>query len=101
MRPRCLRAPLEYSDGIPPDEMKRIVHDMLTREYTKTLDEPVTALGHKAPRALARTKAGRAKVADWLKYIENGSAKSGAGDPMASYDFTWMWEDLGLIDLRH
>ena len=22
------------------------------------------------------------------------------GDPMATYDFTWMWDELGLIDLR-
>ncbi|SKC04719.1 antitoxin Xre/MbcA/ParS toxin-binding domain-containing protein [Sphingopyxis flava] len=94
------RAPQDEVLDIPPHEMERIVHDMLTREYTKTLDEPVPALDHKTPRALARTKAGRAKVADWLKYIENGSAKSSAGDPMASYDFTWMWEELGLSELR-
>jgi len=69
---------------IPPREMERIVHEMMTREYTRTLDEAVPALGDKTPRALARTKAGRAKVADWLKYLENGAAKTGAGDPMAS-----------------
>src|SRR3546814_2412678 len=80
--------------------MERIVHDMLTREYTKTLDEPVPALSHKTPRVLACTKAGRVKVADWLKYIENGAAKSGTADPMGTYDFTWMWEELGLSDLR-
>lgn len=94
------RAPQEEPLDIPPEEMERIVHEMLTREYTKTLDEAVPALGNRTPRALARTKAGRAKVADWLKYIENGSAKSGAGEPMATYDFTWMWQELGLIDLR-
>ena len=94
------RAPQEEPLDIPPNEMERIVHQMLTREYTKTLDEAVPALGHKTPRALARTKAGRPKVADWLKYIENGAAKSGPGDPMATYDFTWMWDQLGLIDLR-
>lgn len=94
------RAPQDEALDIPPHEMEPIVHDMLTREYTKTLDEPVPALGHKTPRALARTKAGRAKVADWLKYIENGAGKAGARDPMASYDFTWMWEELGLIELR-
>jgi hypothetical protein len=52
-------------------------------------------------RSAARpTKAGRVKVADWLKYIENGAAKSGTADPMGTYDFTWMWEELGLSDLR-
>ena len=57
-------------------------------------------LSHKTPRVLACTKAGRVKVADWLKYIENGAAKSGTADPMGTYDFTWMWEELGLSDLR-
>jgi len=94
------RAPKDEMLDIPPHEMERIVHDMLTREYAKTLAEPVPALGHKTPRALARTKAGRTKVADWLKYIENGAAKSGTADPMGTYDFTWMWDELGLSDLR-
>src|SRR3546814_12660143 len=62
------RAPQEEPLDIPPNEMERIVHQMLTREYTKTLDEAVPALGHKTPRALARTTAGRPKVAVWLKY---------------------------------
>lgn len=95
-----VRGPQSEALDIPPHEMERIVHGMLTREYAKTLDEPVPALGHKSPRALARTKAGRGKVADWLKYIENSAAKAGIADPMASYDFTWMWEELGLIELR-
>src|SRR3546814_1794639 len=93
-------SPQDEALDIPPHEMERIVHDMLTREYTKTLDEPVPALSHKTPRVLACTKAGRVKVADWLKYIENGAAKSGTADPMGTYDFTWMWEELGLSDLR-
>ena len=96
----AVRAPQDEALDILPHEMERIVHDMLSREYTKTLDEPVPALGNKTPRALTRTKAGRAKVADWLKYIENGAGKVGVGDPMASYDFTWMWDELGLIELR-
>ena len=35
-----------------------------------------------------------------IKYIENGAAKSGTGEPMATYDFTWMWQELGLVDFR-
>jgi hypothetical protein len=72
------RAPQEEPLDIPPDEMERIVHDMLTREYTKTLDEAVPALGNKTPRALARTKAGRAKVADWLKYMRMAQQNPGS-----------------------
>jgi hypothetical protein len=57
---------------------------MLTREYAKTLDEPVPALRHKTPDALARSIACRAKVANWLKYIENNAAKSGVNGPHAA-----------------
>lgn len=92
-----------HDDGpdLPPDEIKRVVHEMLTREYGKALDLPVPMLGERTPRALARAKAGRAKVAEWLKYLENGSAKSRAmHDPMATFDFTWMWQELGVADLR-
>ncbi len=93
----------EHDDGLqlPPEETERVVHEMLTREYTKALDQPVPMLGDRTPRALARTKAGRVKVAEWLRYLENGSAKSRvADDPMATFDFTWMWEQLGVADLR-
>ena len=100
MTDNATRVPQDEALDISPHEMERVIHNMVTREYAKTLDEPIPALGHKTPRALARSKEGRAKVADWLKYIENGAGKAGAGDPMASYDFTWMWEKLGLIELR-
>ena len=92
-----------HDDGpdLPPDEIKRVVHEMLTREYSKALDLPVPMLGERTPRALARARVGRAKVAEWLKYLENGSAKSRAmHDPMATFDFTWMWQELGVADLR-
>jgi hypothetical protein len=90
-------------DELPlgPQDMERIVHAMLDREYAKALDESVPMLGDKTPRTLAPTSAGRSKVAEWLKVLENGTAKArGSGDPMASYDFTWMWIELGLADLR-
>lgn len=86
---------------LPPHEIERVVHEMLTREYGKALDQPVPMLDDRTPRALARTKAGRAKVAEWLKYLENGSAKSREnGDPMSTFDFTWIWQELGIADLR-
>ena len=95
------QAPDDDELALAPQDMERIVHAMLDREYAKALDEPVPMLGDKTPRALARTKAGRAKVAEWLKVLENGTAKArDLADPMASYDFTWMWSTLGMADLR-
>jgi len=90
----------EASD-LPAELQAELVHEALTAQYRKTLDEPIPALGDLSPRAAAKTAAGRRKVVDWLKHIENQS-KGGRqpNDPMASYDFTWLWRDLGLEKLR-
>jgi len=84
---------------IPLAEMQRIVGEMMDRQYRQVLDEPVPTLGDKTPRQAATTKTGRAKVAEWLKYIENMTAQSG-NEQMAGYSFEWMWEELGVTDLR-
>lgn len=95
------RIPDREEPELGPQDMERIVHAMLDREYAKALDESVPMLGNKTPRVLARTKAGRAKVAEWLKVLENGTVKArDSADPMACYDFAWMWTELGIADLR-
>ena len=66
----------------------------------RVLDQPIPALGGKAPRAAAKTPKGREKVAAWLKALENHSAKRPAGDPIGGYDFGWMWQELGVEALR-
>ena len=58
-------------------------------------------LGNQTPRQAAKSAAGRQKVAEWLKYLENQSAKQpNSADPMATYSFEWMWHELGVVDLR-
>lgn len=87
--------------GLPPEMEARIVHEMLDRQYRSILDEPVGMLGNKSPRAAAKSKAGREKVAEWLKHLELQSARHpDPADPMASYDFTWIWRELKVEDLR-
>ncbi len=89
------------ADELPPDVQASIVHEALDSHYRATLDQPIGMLGGKTPRACARTKAGRQKVAAWLKFLESESGrKRGTGDPMGSYDFGWMWTELGVADLR-
>lgn len=88
------------SDDIPLDVATPLVHAMLDKQYRATIDEPVGMLGDKTPRAAARSKAGREKVAEWLKYLETRSASIGTDDPMATYDFSWMWAELKVEDLR-
>jgi hypothetical protein len=86
---------------ISEDEHRAIIHETMDRHYRTTLDEPVPALGNKSPRAAVKTKSGRAKVVDWLKMMENTTAKAGESNPaMASYSFEWMWTELGVAEFR-
>ncbi len=85
---------------LPPDEMKRVVHQRLTDHYRRTMDEPIPALGNRSPRRAAKTAKGREMVVDWLKMLENSSGRQDPDDPIASYDFTWLWDELGVSEHR-
>ncbi|MBD9529155.1 antitoxin Xre/MbcA/ParS toxin-binding domain-containing protein [Paracoccus sp. PAR01] len=87
--------PREAADEIPPEIARQLLRDYLDKHYRETLDTPIPALGGKSPRQAVRTAAGREKVIDWLKMLENRSAGHGES-PIAEYDFGWMWAELGL-----
>jgi hypothetical protein len=46
-----------------------------------------------------RTAKGKEKVVAWLKYLENQSHHN-SNATLASYDFSWMWEELDVLDRR-
>ena len=81
------------------------MHDLLDRQYRALLGEPVPMLGNVSPRAAARSARGRKTLVVWLKHLENQSRQSrhrdGRADPMASYDFTWLWQELKIEHLRN
>lgn len=89
------------STKVPPEVARPLIHAHLDRHYGKILDEPLPVLGHVSPREAARTDDGRSKVVDWLKDMENHVARAGDGtDPMADYDFGWIWRELGVAEMR-
>lgn len=99
MRDRDARgAPMDAAE-IPPEVARQIMQDHLDRHYRDTLDQPIPVLGGKSPRQAVRSASGRRKVVDWLKYLENSSART-KGSSLADYDFRWMWEELGLAEER-
>jgi hypothetical protein len=101
MAERPAREKEEPGSEIPPEIAEQIVHQFLDRQYRETLDQPVGMLGNKTPRQAAKSAAGRQKVAEWLKYLENQSSRQpNPADPMATYSFEWMWHELGVVDLR-
>lgn len=87
--------PRNGADEIPPEIARQLMQEHLDKHYRETLDAPIPALGGKSPRQAVRSAVGRQKVIDWLKLLENRAAKHGNG-PIAEYDFSWMWAELGL-----
>jgi len=86
---------------IPEEEHRAIVHDYMDRHYRDVLDQPVPMLGGETPRAAVKTDSGRIKVIEWLKMMENRTAKSAdLNSPMANYSFGWLWTELGISELR-
>ena len=87
------------ADEIPPEIAQQITHDYMDKHYRETLDAPIPALGGKSPRQAVRSTAGQEKVLEWLKLLENRSARH-EDAPIGEYDFGWMWSELGLQDHR-
>ena len=88
---------LDLSD----EERRTIIHGSLDRHYRDLLDQPIPVLGNLSPRAAARTSKGRTKVVNWIKMIENHASKqAGRNNPIATYDFSWLWTELDVGELR-
>jgi hypothetical protein len=87
----------EAESAISEEEKAELLGRFLHQHYEETLDQPIPMLDGMTPREAAARPDSRAKVAGWLKYIENGSARMGTGGEI---DFSWMWKELGLEDLR-
>jgi hypothetical protein len=85
---------------VPPEIQTKLIHATLDKQYRALLEQPVPMLGNLTPRAAARTKSGREKLAVWLKHLENRSRQPEATDPMATYDFAWLWRELKVENLR-
>jgi hypothetical protein len=99
--PASRDADVRQQIDLSEQEQRALIHETMDRHYRDTLDQPVPALGNKSPRAAVKTASGRAKVADWLKMMENRTAKAGkSNSAMASYSFVWMWTELGIDGLR-
>ena len=85
---------------LPPEEAEAVMREVMDRHYRGVLGEPVEMLDGKSPRQAVRSRAGRRKVAEWLKYLENQTAHHAGAAGMPAYDFGWMWEELKVADLR-
>ena len=91
----------ELTDTIDPEIAAEIIHNTLDQHYRQCLDEPIPALDNKTPRQCARSKKGREKVIEWLKYLENNELRRAASQGQEPYDSRWMWDELKLGKYRN
>jgi hypothetical protein len=82
------------------EEERAYLQRTLERHYRGLLDRPVSLLGNVSPRESARTTEGREKLVGWLKGLENAHARLEESSVIAVYDTGWLWEELGVSDLR-
>jgi hypothetical protein len=90
----------QSTSEVPPEIETKLIHATLDKQYRAILEQPVPMLGNLTPRAAARTKSGREKVAVWLKHLENRSRQPDTNGALATYDFAWLWRELKLEHLR-
>jgi hypothetical protein len=87
--------------GISPQEATELIHNMMDEHYFETLNQPLGMLDNLTPREAAESAKSRKKLVEWLKFIENQSGQQpNDADPMATYDFSWIWAELGVEHLR-
>jgi len=91
------------ADEIDPEVAAGVMRDYLDRHYRQCLDEPIPMLGDKTPRQCAKSKKGREKAIEWLKYLENNELRRAVSQGQEPYDSRWMWQELKLenTDTEH
>ncbi len=90
----------DAADAIPPEVAAEVLREHLDRHYRACLDQQIPVLDGKTPRQAAKNKSGRERLVEWLKLIENGEARRARDQDQEPYDFEWMWQELGLSELR-
>lgn len=83
-----------------PEDAAEVLRAYFDQHYRRTLDEPIPFFDGISPRQAARTKKGKEKVVAWLKHLENGNSRRASSDSQPPYDFSWMWEELGVSGFR-
>lgn len=81
---------------IAPEDMTRLVEQVMRRNYAKWADEPVPLLGNLTPRQAIATPGGLERVRGLLREYEAGEARMAAGDGRAAVSLQFLWDSIGL-----
>jgi SEC-C motif/Protein of unknown function (DUF2384) len=87
------RHPKPPRDEVPPEVAGPAIRQVQDRFYRTWPDEPLPALGGQTARQAIRTAEGRRRVTALLRSFDEGELRR---PPELRYDFTWIWNELGL-----
>nr|MBA2319778.1 hypothetical protein [Deltaproteobacteria bacterium] len=85
--------------AIPPEVHEELVLTFLARHYRDWVDHPLPALGGATPREAAGRPQLVTQLVSLVRGIE-GMYQGALRDGQPAYDPSWMWEELGLPEVR-
>jgi hypothetical protein len=84
-------------ERMPPKLEAELIAQALHRHYANWTEEPIPALGCRTPRACLDSDEGRDAVVNLLKSYEQHEARRAREQETEPFDFSFLWERLGLI----
>lgn len=88
------------SASVSSPEIEQFITEHKNNHYRKWIDIAVPMLDDISPREASQSPEGRIKLVELLKYMERNEAQGSRHTGQAAYDFTWLWQELGLLAER-
>ncbi len=81
-------------------EAQQLLHDFILHHYSKWLTDPLPVLNGKTPMQAVKLKTYRPRGVELLKTLEQKEARHPQGRDGQPFDFSFLWERLGLTRER-
>jgi len=91
--------PVDFAEelpDIPPEQMTRMVQDVMNSAYADWADEPLPLLDDRTPREAIATSRGLEQVRGLLRSYEEAEADMATEQGRAPASFQFLWDDLGI-----
>ena len=87
-------------DDVPPEVAAHVLRQFYDQHYREWIGMPLPALAGLSPKEAVRSKRGEDDVVALLKTVENMEARRSIAADAPPYDFSWLWEELGIAARR-
>lgn len=85
------------TSDLPPEVMAEAIENALRRAYANWADEPLQALGGKAPRDAIKTDAGLERVKGLMRSYEADEKQQAAQQGRREVSYAFLWDAIGIV----